>query len=89
MIDPTSILIFGGILLLVTFALVAVLVFSPLKNKEKEHLQRLLYWLRAGYSWHWWADPLSVAKMLYECDRDERKPEGWCVADVDIRPNGD
>lgn len=29
----------------------------------------------------------QLAEMLYECDRDARKPEGYCVADVDIRPS--
>lgn len=27
----------------------------------------------------------QLAKMLYECDRDSGKPEGYCIADVDIR----
>lgn len=29
---------------------------------------------------------VQLAEMLYECDRQSRKPEGYCVADVNIRP---
>lgn len=29
----------------------------------------------------------QLAEMLYECDRDSRKPKGYCVADVNIRPS--
>lgn len=29
----------------------------------------------------------QLAKMLYDCDRIYNKPEGFCVADVNIRPN--
>lgn len=30
---------------------------------------------------------IQLAEMLYECDRASRQPEGYCVADVNIRPS--
>jgi hypothetical protein len=29
----------------------------------------------------------QLAEMLYDCDRASRKPDGFCVADVNIRPS--
>ena len=80
MIDPTSILIFGSVLLLVTFALVAVLVFSPLKNKEKNvHSQRLLYCHGpSGQFLH--TDLLSAEKIMRKFDDSDEWTATWLEA---------
>lgn len=79
MIDPTSILIFGSVLLLVTFALVAVLVFSPLKNKEKGSQQRLLYCHGpSGQFLH--TDLLSAEKIMRKFEDSDEWTATWLEA---------